>query len=183
MSGRLLLLAAFFALFGVLVQWRLLDREPEALPPETARPGYYLTGVNLEEFGADGRLRFGLQAVTARENPASGVVDLAVVTLDYHAPTDRTWHLTSTEARLPRTGKTVEFEGDVRLSGTPEGRSEKAELHTQDMAFDTEAERAETDSPVELSFGRHMVQARGMRVDLKAGNLSLEADVSGVFNP
>lgn len=183
MSGRLLLLAAFFALFGVLVQWRLLDREPEAPAPETTRPGYYLSGVNLEEFGADGRLRFGLQAVTARENPVNGIIDLAVVTLDYHAPTGRTWHLTSTEARLPRSAATVEFEGDVRLSGTPEGQAEKAELHTQVMSFDTEAERAQTDSPVELAFGRHMVQARGMRVDLKAGNLSLEADVSGVFTP
>jgi LPS export ABC transporter protein LptC len=84
---------------------------------------------------------------------------------------------------LPRTGRTVEFEGDVRLSGVPEGHSEKAELHTQVMSFDTEAERAVTDSPVELAFGRHMVQARGMRADLKAGNISLEADVSGVFTP
>ena len=65
----------------------------------------------------------------------------------------------------------------------PDGQSEKAELHTQVMSFDTEAERAQTDSPVELAFGRHTVQARGMRVDLKAGNLSLEADVSGVFTP
>ena len=183
MSGRLLLLAAFFALFGVLVQWRLLDREPEPLPPETVRPGYYLSGVNLEEFNAEGGLRFGLQAVTARENPESGIVDLAVVTLDYHSPTGRLWHLTSTEARLPRTGKTFELEGDVRLSGVPEGQAEKAELHTQVMSFDTEAERAHTDSTVELAFGRHMVQARGMSVDLKAGNLSLEADVSGEFTP
>lgn len=181
MSGRLLLLAAFFALFGVLVQWQLLDREPEPLPADAARPGYYLSAVHLEEFGADGRLRFGLQAVTARENPASGIIDLAVVTLDYHVPTGRQWHLTSTEARLPRTGRTVDFEGDVRLSNVPDGRSEKAELHTQVMSFDTEAERAQTDSPVELAFGRHRMQARGMRVDLKAGNLSLEGDVSGVF--
>jgi LPS export ABC transporter protein LptC len=182
-SGRLLLLAAFFALFGVLVQWRLLDREPEPLPAETARPGYYLSGVNLEEFATDGRLRFGLQAVTAREEPVSGMVDLAVVTLDYHSPTGRLWHLTSIDARLPRTGKSVEFQGDVRLSGVPDGHSEKAELYTQMMFFDTEVERAETDSPVELAFGRHVVHARGMRADLKAGNLNLEAEVSGVFVP
>ncbi|HEY5559504.1 MAG TPA: LPS export ABC transporter periplasmic protein LptC [Steroidobacteraceae bacterium] len=183
MTGRLLLLAALVALFGVLVQWRLLDREPEPPLAETGRPGYYLSGIDLEEFGADGRLRFGLQAVTAKEDPANGSVNLAVVTLDYHAPTGREWHLTSTEARLPRTGRTVAFEGDVRLSGVPDGQSEKAELHTQVMSFDTEAERAETDSPVELAFGRHLVLARGMRADLKAGSLSLEADVSGVFTP
>lgn len=183
MTGRLLLLAALFALFGVLVQWRLLDREPAPPEPEATRTGYYLSGVDLEEFGADGRLRFGLQSVTANEDPTSGVVRLADVTLDYHAPTGRQWHLTSTEARVPRSGRMVEFEGDVRMTGAADDQSGTAELRTTIMTFDTESEQAQTDSPVELAFGQHLMQARGMRADLKAGNLSLEADVNGVFTP
>jgi len=183
MSGRLLLFAALVALFGVLVQWQIVDREPAPAQEEAARPGYYLSGVDLEEFGADGRMRFSLQSVTAREDPASGIVRLADVTLDYHAPTGRDWHLTADEARVPRTGRSVEFEGDVRMTGAPGEQTETAELRTALMTFDTDAERAQTDRPVELVFGRHLVKARGMRADLKAGNLSLEADVSGVFTP
>jgi LPS export ABC transporter protein LptC len=182
-TGRLLLLAALIALSGVLLQWRLLDREPPPPQAEAVRPGYYLSGVDLEEFGADGRLRIGLRSVSAREDPASGIVKLADVTVDYHAPTGRQWHLTAAEARVPRTGRTVEFAGDVRLTGLPDNQYGLAELRTAIMTFDTESERAETSSPVELAFGRHLVHGRGMRADLKAGNLSLEADVSGVFTP
>lgn len=183
MSGRLLLLASLLALFGVLVQWQVMDREPEEALAEAPRPGYYLTGVDLEEFGDDGRKRFSLRSVTAREDPASGIVRLADVTLDYHAPAGREWHLTATEARVPRAGRTVEFEGDVRMSGVPGDQTGAAELRTALMSFDTEAELAQTASPVELAFGRHLMQARGMRADLKAGNLTLEADVSGSFTP
>ncbi len=183
MTARLLLLAALIALFAVLVQWRLLDREA---PPPTAaaeRPGYYLTGVVLEEFGADGRLRIGLKSVSANEDPASGMVRLAEVAVDYHAPTGQRWHLTATEARVPQAGQVVEFEGNVRLTGAPEGQLETAELRTARMTLDTVAERAESKSPVELAFGRHLMQARGMRADLKAGSLRLESEVNGVFTP
>lgn len=183
MIARLVLLAALVALFAVLVQWRLLDRDAPAPPPESARPGYFLTGVQLEEFGADGRLRIGLQSIAANEDVESGTIRLTDVAVDYHAPASRPWHLTAAEARVPTGGRVVEFAGNVRLTGKPSGGSEIAELRTERMSLDTVAERAETDHPVELAFGRHLVQARGMRADLKASSLRLQADVHGVFTP
>ena len=183
MTARLLLLAALVALFAVLVQWRLLDRDAPAAPAASERPGYFLTGVQLEEFGADGRLRIGLQSVAAQEEVASGMIRLTEVAVDYHAPDSRPWQLTATEAQVPPGGRVVAFEGNVRLTGTPTGGSDTAELRTERMSLDTVAERAETDSPVELAFGRHLVQARGMRADLKASSLRLQAEVHGVFTP
>ena len=37
--------------------------------------------------------------------------------------------------------------------------------------------------PVTFAFGRHVMHARGMQADLKAGNLQLESEVSGLFTP
>jgi LPS export ABC transporter protein LptC len=182
-TTRLLLLAALIALIGVLVQWRLLDRVPTPPQAGAARPGYYLTGVDLQDYGTDGRLRIGLQSVSATEDPASGIVRLADVEVDYHAPTGQRWHLTADEARVPPAGRIVEFAGDVRLVGAPGAQPETAELRTATMTLDTETERAATRSPVQLAFGRHLMRARGMRADLKAGNLQLESDVNGVFAP
>jgi hypothetical protein len=48
MTARLLLFAAAAALFAVIVQWRLLGREAPASAEPPVRPGYYLTGVDLE---------------------------------------------------------------------------------------------------------------------------------------
>ncbi|MEX0735665.1 MAG: LPS export ABC transporter periplasmic protein LptC [Steroidobacteraceae bacterium] len=180
---RLLLLVALVAFVAVLVQWRVLDPEPGAEPEEVQRPGYFLTGVDLEEFGADGQLRIGLQSISANEDPSSGVVRLAEVAVDYHAPTGRRWHLTAAEARVPPGGSVVEFEGDVRLRGAPGDDMLIVELHTARMLLDTVSEIAQTKSAVELAFGSHRMKAQGMRADLKAGNLRLESDVNGRFTP
>lgn len=180
---RILLLAALIALVAVLVQWRVVDRAPETEPEDVLRPGYFLTGVDLEEFGADGRLRIGLQSISANEDPSSGIVRLAEVAVDYHAPTGRRWHLTAAEARVPPGGRVVEFAGDVRLRGAPGDDASIAELHTARMMLDTVSEIAQTNSSVELAFGSHRMEARGMRADLKAGSLRLQSDVNGRFNP
>lgn len=181
MIARLLLLAGLIALIAALVQWRVVDREPVTEEASPARPGYYLTGVDLEEFGADGKLRIGLQSISANEDPASGVVRLSDVAVDYHAPTGRLWHLTSSEARVPPGGRVVEFEGDVRLTGQPGEAVYAAELYTARLALDTVAETADTRSSVELAFGTHRMRALGMRADLKAGTLRLDANVNGRF--
>ncbi len=180
---RFLLVAALLALIAVLVQWRLLGRD--ALPPqaEAVRPGYYLTGVDLEEFGDDGKLRIGLKSASANEDPATGGVRLSDVRVNYHTAAGQQWQLASNAARVPRASRVVEFEGDVRLSGSPAGSDNRAELHTDRLSLDTEAESAETASAVELAFGRHLMQASGMRADLKAGRLRLESEVNGVFTP
>ena len=183
MITRLLLLAALAALIAVLVQWRPLDRTPPPAQAGVERPGYWLTGVDLEEYGDDGRLRIGLQSISAAEDPQTGSVRLADVAVDYHAPTGRHWVLTADEARVPPAGRVVEFAGDVRLVGAPGDQAETAELRTATMTLDTESERAETKSPVQLAFGRHVMRARGMHANLKTGNLQLESDVNGVFVP
>ncbi len=180
---RLLLLAGFVALIAALVQWRVVDREPAAADGNAASPGYFLTGVDLQEFGADGSLRIGLQSISANQDPASGVVRLSDVAVDYHTPTGQTWNLTSNEARVPQGGSTVEFEGDVRLAGRPGADPQAAELYTPRLTLDTVSEIADTRAPVELAFGTHRLRALGMHADLKSGSLQLESDVNGHFAP
>ena len=181
MIARLILLAGLVALIAAVVQWRVVDREPAAAAADATRPGYYLTGVDLEEFGTDGKVRIALQSISATEDPASGVVRLSDVVVDYHAPTGRVWHLTSNEAHVPPGGSTVEFEGDVRLTGQPGADPAAAELRTARLALDTLSEVADTRAPVDLVYGTHHLRALGMRADLKEGKLRLESNVNGRF--
>jgi len=183
MIGRLMLLAALIALIAVLVEWRLLGGEEPAATAEVERPGYYLTGIQLEDFGVDGNPRLELQAATAKEAPATGIVTLRAVAVDYHALEGQNWHLTSDEAQVPRGAHAVEFTGDVHMSGQSGNLPGLAELRTTRLTLDTTKEHAGTRDPVTLAFGRHVMHARGMQVDLKAGSLKLESDVNGLFNP
>lgn len=183
MTGRLILLAALIALIAVLVEWRLMSREATTPVTEAERPGYYLTVIDLEDFGADGNLRLGLQAATAKEEPVSGIVTLREVVVDYHALAGQSWHLTAAEAHVPRGAHAVEFAGDVRMIGRVSDLPGLAELSTARLTLDTARERAETRDPVTLAFGRHLMHARGLQVDLKAGSLRLESEVHGLFTP
>jgi lipopolysaccharide export system protein LptC len=179
--ARFMVLAGLAALIAALVQWRVVDREPPSAAGDASRPGYFLTGVDLEDFGTDGTLRIGLRSISATEDPASGVVRLSDVAVDYHGAAGRLWHLTANEAQVPPGGRTVLFEGDVRFAGQPGEATGVAELRTATLALDTVTEIAETRAPVELALGAHRLRALGMRADLKAGNLRLESDVSGLF--
>ena len=51
MIARFMVLAGLAALIAALVQWRVVDREPPSAAGDASRPGYFLTGVDLEEFG------------------------------------------------------------------------------------------------------------------------------------
>lgn len=183
MIGRLTLFAALVALIAVLVEWRLFGAEEPAATAEVERPGYYLTGIQLEDFGTDGQPRLGLQAATAKEAPATGIVTLRAVSVDYHAEEGQDWHLTSDEAQVPRGAHAVEFVGDVHLTGQNGNVPSLAELRTTRLSLDTIKEHAGTSDPVTLAFGRHVMHARGMQVDLKAGKLKLESEVNGIFTP
>lgn len=183
MIGRLTLFAALAALIAVLVEWRLFGAEEPAATAEVERPGYYLTGIQLEDFGVDGRPRLGLQAATAKEAPATGIVTLRAVSVDYHALEGQNWHLTSDEAQVPRGAHAVEFVGDVHMTGQSGELPGIAELRTTRLTLDTTKEHAGTRDPVTLAFGRHVMHAQGMQVDLKAGNLKLESEVNGLFTP
>jgi LPS export ABC transporter protein LptC len=183
MIGRLILFAALVALIAVLVEWRLFGAEEPAASAEVERPGYYLTGIQLEDFGVDGRPRLGLQAATAKEAPATGIVTLRAVSVDYHALEGQNWHLTSDEAQVPRGARAVEFVGDVHMTGQSGEVPGIAEMRTTRLTLDTTKEHAGTRDPVTLAFGRHVMHARGMQVDLKAGNLTLESEVNGLFTP
>jgi LPS export ABC transporter protein LptC len=181
--ARPLLAAAALTVIVLIAQWQFTSQAPPAEQGTAARPGYYLTGVDLEEFGADGEVRIGLRSISATEDPASGVVRLADVAVDYHAPAGRTWYLTANEARVPPGGRTVEFEGDVTLTGRPGEDAVAAELHTARLALDTVSEVATTRAPVELALGPHRVRAQGLRADLKSGTVRLESGVHGRFTP
>ncbi len=137
MIGRLILFAALVALIAVLVEWRLFGAEQPAATAEVERPGYYLTGIQLEDFGVDGRPRLGLQAATAKEAPATGIVTLRAVSVDYHALEGQNWHLTSDEAQVPRGAHAVEFVGDVHMTGQSGEVPGIAEMRTTRLSLDT----------------------------------------------
>ena len=93
------------------------------------------------------------------------------------------WHLTSDHGQVREEGNDVELNGNVRVTGPPQGGVEPLSLTTESLRINTPTEFIETDAPVKLRWSGHELDALGMQADLKAGTLSLESDVNGHFFP
>jgi len=159
-------------------------------------PGYAARDAEVVETGYDGRERYRLKAAVIRQHTESGVIDLERLEMNYHrnaqavageAPVvgknaGEIWHLTSDRGVVREEGNDVVLNGNVRVTGPPQGGVEPLSLTTETLRINTPTEFIETDAPVKLRWSGHEIDARGMRADLKAGTLRLESDVNGHFS-
>ena len=202
MRGWRLRLAWFGLIVVVVLAWffakgRGNDDDTDTAGAIPLDPGYAARDAEVIETGFDGRERYRLKAAVIRQQTESGVIDLERLEMNYHRNTQAAagdapliagnpgeiWHLTSDHGQVREEGNDVELNGNVRVTGPPQGGVEPLSLTTETLRINTPTEFIETDAPVKLRWSGHELDAVGMRADLKAGTLSLESDVSGHFYP
>lgn len=186
----MILRIAAVLLLGAVV-WLLTRIGPTAQVPglarvaavETHQPGYYMRGAELTEFGEDGRRRLVFAAASAEQDASSGLMRAEHVRLDYFPSDEQAWRLEAAHGTMPRGDPRVLLWGDVVMTGRRGGRPDRAIVHTDRLTVDTRLQQATTELPVSVSLGQHVLDARGLAADLKAGTLRLESSVNGRFNP
>ena len=202
MRGWRLRLAWFGLIVVVVLAWffskgRGNDDDTDTAGAIPLDPGYAARDAEVIETGFDGRERYRLKAAVIRQQTESGVIDLERLEMNYHRNTQAAagdapliagnpgeiWHLTSDHGQVREEGNDVELNGNVRVTGPPQGGVEPLSLTTETLRINTPTEFIETDAPVKLRWSGHELDAVGMRADLKAGTLSLESDVNGHFYP
>ena len=182
--------AAFggFGLLAALTAWwaHRPERDDPAVGLSTESPAYSLHQAVLEETGPDGRWRLRVVAREAREaEPNSRDIALEEVRAVYHPGAPDAWQLRARRGRLPPGSHRLALAGDVHLqpaeAGKGAGKGAGAEIRTSTLLVDLDREQASTTAAVDIAFGRHSLQARGMTADMKAGTLRLESDLHGTF--
>jgi len=77
----------------------------------------------------------------------------------------------------------VQLEGDVRVVGALPDSGEPAEISTEHLAFDTQAQIVTTHDPVTLLMSGRKLHAQGLVARLKERHVQLESAVHGSFLP
>jgi LPS export ABC transporter protein LptC len=182
---------AFLALGAavVLAAAFLLGRDgrtPGASPDAATAQGsygYVALDADVQQTGDDGRPLYTFTAARVEQDPDSGDLAARALTVHYISEPTRPWTLTAREALMPGDSPRIRLQGDVQLRGQPPGSGEMAQVNSQRLDFDTRTQDVTTSQAVSFVWAGQHLNARGMKANLKLGQLQLDSRVHGRFAP
>lgn len=176
---------ATILLAAVGASWLLLKRPPadDSAGDQQSATGYYLRGAVIEGTDLDGSRLYTLTAGTIRQQPVGNSVTLQDVDLEFAGGDEQPWRLTADSGSIPAAGDLIELFGNVQLEETLFIGPEKTIVRTPELAVDLRAKLATTDAEVRIERGNYLLEAVGLRADLKDRKLSLQSKVHGNFLP
>ena len=180
-------LAAIAAVLALIVGMVLLTApQPESVARAATGqplhdPGYSAQQARLVQTGVDGRPIYTLDADQIQQRPDRGVVELQQVRLGFRDAEGNQWTARAARGELAQSSGVVKLDGDVHVGGTQPGTDDPAEITSEHLAFDTNAQIVTTQSPVTIVMTGRELQARGLVANLKERHVHLESAVHGSF--
>jgi LPS export ABC transporter protein LptC len=166
--------------------WLARDRStapaPSA-PTAVVGTGYFLHQATVTQTDASGAPLIELTTDQATQEPDSTSVLLGPLTAHYYPSRGGPWLATADAGRLSDGATTVELDGHVTLTGIPAPHMAPAVVRTEQLSLDTATSVATSSVPVRIELGGNVVNAVGLRADLKSQRLWLESDVHGHYAP
>lgn len=180
-------LAAPVALLGLLawLAWQVRDRQADAADERLTgqSAGYYLSGARLTEYDEDGSVRLSLSAARASQAEPGGRVEFSTVAVKFSGGAGGPWSLDADRGWAWPDTERVELEGNVVMQSLRQPLARAATVRTPRLTLLVAERLATSDAPVSLDFGRHQLDAIGLRADLDRETLRLDSKVNGRFTP
>jgi len=186
MTYRLLLLAALLSLVVGIVLLSAPQRDsgtPSMAGGPRHDPGYSALKARVVQTGTDGRPIYTLDAEQIQQQPNNGLVELEQVQLGFRDASGNEWTARARHGELTQGSGLVKLDGDVHVAGLLPGTQEAAEITSEHLTVDTNAQVVATRDPVTFTTSGRELHATGMVASLKERNMQLESDVHGSFLP
>jgi LPS export ABC transporter protein LptC len=186
MTYRVVALLAVLALIVGIVLLSGPQHEATALPtPERPLhdPGYSAMNAQLIQTGADGRPVYTLDAAQIQQQPNNGLVDMQQVQLGFRDSSGNEWTARALRGQLAQNSGIVQLDGDVHVAGILPGTADPAEIVSERLALDINAQIVTTRDPVTLVTSGRQLNATGLVASLKERHVQLESAVHGTYSP
>ncbi|BAO84043.1 uncharacterized protein conserved in bacteria [Serpentinimonas maccroryi] len=183
-------------LMGLLAlgSYWIIGQSPAPAEPPAARapvtgPGAVMQDFLLRDFGPDGQLLLKIEGVQLHHYPGAARLVVEQVRLQQR---DAQGHLSFAQAdRLESTtDRTVHrLSGNVvllrpaRAATATQAAVPEQEFRSQALTLYTQANRIESDQPVEIRSGAHLLRAQRMRYNQSTGQLELQGQVRATLAP
>ncbi|MGH8139584.1 MAG: LPS export ABC transporter periplasmic protein LptC [Steroidobacteraceae bacterium] len=185
MIFRIFATLIFIAIIGGSLWLGGQQRETTATPTvasSSADLGYSARKAVLIETGPDGLPMYTVNAEVIRQRPGDDVV-FEQVRMSFRDQAGQLWTARADHGELGQDTGKVELAGDVHVDGLLPGSTQNADLATEKLSVDTQADIISTAEPVTLDWAGRKLKSRGLVATLTERRLLLESSVHGTFSP
>jgi lipopolysaccharide export system protein LptC len=186
MIYRLLPVLALITLIIGVVVLSGPQREPAATATvgETVRdPGYAARNARLIQTGPDGQPLYTLDATQIQQQPDAGTVVMQQVQLGFRDAAGNHWTASGAHGEMGQDTGVIELDGAVHVTGIVPGSQDPADITSEHLSFDTNAQLVTTHDPVTILMSGRQLEAQGLVANLKEQRVQLESAVHGSFRP
>jgi LPS export ABC transporter protein LptC len=149
---------------------------------------YDARDVVVRQMGPDGALQYELVAKQVTQQPRNGRITASELVM-HHDPAGTTpggprrWTLTADRADLPEAGNVISLQGKVRAQGRLKDTQAPVTMLTEQLDYNLDTQDFASDRVVKVAWAAGTFQARGLRANIKSGDLALQSDVHGTLAP
>lgn len=154
-------------------------RDSRAMPTD---PDYTMSGVTLQRYGADGRLRLVVRGSELRHVPAADRLEIDEATVQVYSPQGSETVATARSLRTTTQAQEVQLLGNARVRGLTSA-GEPALIAGEQLWLYPQEGRVRSSEPVRLELGAHVVHAAGMEYEHKSGQIVLSGPLRAQFAP
>ena len=141
----------------------------------------YMKDASLEETDDSGRVLVRIDTPWAEQQDERSPAHFDHLIVNYYPSAASQWLITANAGTLPPSSQTLNLTGNVQLHGVKGTAANGAAATTEHLDLDLEHKLATNHEAVQIHFGKHVLVAEGLRADLNANTLQLEAKVHGLF--
>ena len=172
---------------AAILTWIAATPEPESPLGDSAttnvESGYYVLDAVI--FGSNelGEPRYEIHAKEARQSDSDAPIVMEEIEVRYTAIQEPTWQITAARAELDPISQALSMSGNVIARRADDRSAKTMDLKTEQLLFQPDEERIETQSTVNFRVGSSTLTALGMQASLPNDTIRLNSNVRGQYVP
>lgn len=156
---------------------------PRAAPVARVEPDVEMTGVRIQRFAPDGRLRTQIEGERLRHFPATDTMEIDAARIRSIDAAGRVTVATAKRALSNADGSEVQLLGDAEVTREPSGAEAAIRFNGEFLHAFRFAEQLRSHLPVTVTQGGSVVRAAGLRYDHATRTVDLPGRTRATFPP
>lgn len=146
-------------------------------------PDYYLENFKITVYQPDGAPAYHLMAHFLDHYPDDDTMSLQKLKIDYRDTQDETWVTTADRGTAYENIEVMHLNGDVQIYRRGTTPDQALTIKTDSLRIDFPHKTASTQAEVKIIGKNSTIEAKGMDVNLAAGQLTLLSEARGHYVP